>query len=423
MRYVYGRSKIGNQSGAVAVSVAILMILMVGFAALAIDVGYLMATRNELQNVADAAALAATRQLGENYRTMSYTEQLGYDCDSSGVYPCSQIIDIAQQVGLDNKAAQVNIAIDGNDIKIGQWAAGVFTAGTAQPDAVRVTARRDDTSNNPITTFLAGVFGPDTLTVTAQATAALTGQSSVEEGDLELPIGISEAWLERGDACSQPIRFAPANSPYSCAGWTSWEEKTNDPALRDILDLDEPKLSPALRTGDQTNFSGGQLSTQVFDALDTLFQHRGYDVYTEGGDPPLGYDDEGNPIPVLLDPPDGVEICEKNADDPDDPEDPDWKNFHPCDDTHTTPLLYPDGTAKNLHEWQTKVVVYGSDSCENPNQTYEIVGFVDILLTEVVNSPDKSVVGRIICEKKDTGVSRGGGAEYGTKGSIPQLVQ
>ena len=61
-----------DQAGAVAVTVAILLVLLVGFAALAIDVGYLMVTRNELQNVADAAALAATRKLGIIYQNMTF---------------------------------------------------------------------------------------------------------------------------------------------------------------------------------------------------------------------------------------------------------------------------------------------------------------------------------------------------------------
>ena len=86
-----------DQAGAVAVTVAILMFVLVGIAALAIDIGYLLVTRNELQNVADAAALAAARKLGDNYQNMDPAEQLGYDCAASGIYPCSGIIAVAQE--------------------------------------------------------------------------------------------------------------------------------------------------------------------------------------------------------------------------------------------------------------------------------------------------------------------------------------
>ena len=56
-----------NQSGATAVLVTVVIVVLIGIAAMAVDVGYVMATKNELQNVSDAAALAATRQLGVIY--------------------------------------------------------------------------------------------------------------------------------------------------------------------------------------------------------------------------------------------------------------------------------------------------------------------------------------------------------------------
>lgn len=419
MRDQCGRSKMDRQKGAVVVTVAVLMVVLVGFAALAIDIGYLLTTRNELQNVADAAALAAARQMGNNYQNMSYAEQLDYDCSSSGEYPCAQIIGVAQEVGLANQAGRSNITIPSTDVEIGLWTPGTtppFSANTVHPNAVRVSARRDETSNNPITTFLAGVLGVDSLAVRAQATAACTGQSTVEEGELEIPVGISRAWLT-GSFCNKVIRFSPANSPDSCAGWTSWTYNSNDATIRDILDLDNPLLNPPLTSGDDIEFIGGNLSNPTFDALETLFQHKGYDVKTNGD--PVGTDADGIPIPGSLDPAaypgEVVPICEKNSDDP--------AEFYPCDATHTTPLLYPDGTPRNLHQWQTKVVIYDRDDCSNPNQAIAIVGFAEVLITEVLKSPDKSIVGTVVCEKNDQGLSRGGGGAYGTYGSIPGLVQ
>jgi Flp pilus assembly protein TadG len=51
-------NKLKDQRGAVAVIVAILaFFVLIGMMALAIDVGYLYATKNELQDVADASAV------------------------------------------------------------------------------------------------------------------------------------------------------------------------------------------------------------------------------------------------------------------------------------------------------------------------------------------------------------------------------
>jgi Flp pilus assembly protein TadG len=70
---IYERLK--DQSGATAILFAITLPVLIGFVALAVDVGYVMTTRNELQNVADGSALAATRQLGSIYQAMTYPRQ------------------------------------------------------------------------------------------------------------------------------------------------------------------------------------------------------------------------------------------------------------------------------------------------------------------------------------------------------------
>ncbi|MHB8842341.1 MAG: pilus assembly protein TadG-related protein [Candidatus Aquicultor sp.] len=52
-----------NENGAVAVIVAILMIVFLGFTALVVDVGYLYEIRHQLQSAADAAALAGCQEM------------------------------------------------------------------------------------------------------------------------------------------------------------------------------------------------------------------------------------------------------------------------------------------------------------------------------------------------------------------------
>lgn len=54
---MYGMSR-AKQRGSVAVITAVSLVSLLGFAALAIDIGNLLVARNELQNAADAAALA-----------------------------------------------------------------------------------------------------------------------------------------------------------------------------------------------------------------------------------------------------------------------------------------------------------------------------------------------------------------------------
>ena len=76
-------SKFKDQRGVTAIIVAVSLTMLIGFAALAIDVGYLYATKNELQNVADSAALAATGLLGDIYTNLPGGSMAGYQCNDN----------------------------------------------------------------------------------------------------------------------------------------------------------------------------------------------------------------------------------------------------------------------------------------------------------------------------------------------------
>src|SRR5512147_479080 len=54
---------VDDETGGVLVLVAIMLIVFLGMAAFALDVGHLMIVRNELRNAADAGSLAGARQL------------------------------------------------------------------------------------------------------------------------------------------------------------------------------------------------------------------------------------------------------------------------------------------------------------------------------------------------------------------------
>jgi Flp pilus assembly protein TadG len=381
-----------DQSGATAIIVAIVLSVLIGFTALAVDVGYLMTAKNELQNVADAAALAAARRLAANYAGLSYDEQQNYVCN-----PVS-IRNVAKDISSKNKAGAKNISLNDVDIVIGQWdgTTRTLTPTLNQPDAVRVIARRDAEANGPIGTFFARILGIDTVGVIADATAAVTGQGTTEPGEVELPVGISKYWFTN-NSCNDEIKFSPTKDPDACAGWTAFTENPNDATLRKILD--EIISSPATTAGaTQLNFIGGDLSKPTFDALLTLFQKKGYDV-DMNGDPILDFDD--NPMTDATGHPDAV----------------------PLFDDEGNPLLYPDDTPRNQHAWRTTVVVYNWDDCDNPNTSIEIAGYAYVRLTDVVGPPDKLIKGKVECNYISSEDNRGGGGNYGIQGSIPGLVE
>jgi len=52
-----------DQSGAIAAYVAVGLVAFLGFAALTVDIGYMVSVKSELQKAADAGALAGARGL------------------------------------------------------------------------------------------------------------------------------------------------------------------------------------------------------------------------------------------------------------------------------------------------------------------------------------------------------------------------
>ena len=352
-------SKLKDQQGISVIMVALMIVMFLSLAALAIDIGYGLVVKNELQNISDAAALAATRQLGSIYEGMSYEEQQTYFCDSS------TIIGVAKEVAENNQAGGQSITINDGDVIIGTWnvQTKLLNPTFLQPDAVRVIARRDDVANGPITTFFARIFGKDTVDVSADAIAALTGLSIAGEGGLPFPGGISKYRFET-EYCDKPIRFYPTNDLLSCGGWHTYTESPSSAnKLSNILkDLKDRKYkSPETIAGEtKFDFTGGTLAS-VFDDMKALF-----DVMKVKNDGEL--DKDNNP------------------------------------DT-----------------WTTTVVVYDSPDCFNPNKPLKIVGFAEITITEILEAPEKIINGVIKCEYVESG--RGGGGEYGTKGSIPGLVE
>src|SRR5690348_12967652 len=67
-----------NERGAVAVLVALSLAILVGFFGLAFDLGKLYVAKSELQNAADACALAAARELtGANTNQLVLAEAAG----------------------------------------------------------------------------------------------------------------------------------------------------------------------------------------------------------------------------------------------------------------------------------------------------------------------------------------------------------
>ncbi|MCG6957549.1 MAG: Tad domain-containing protein, partial [Gemmatimonadetes bacterium] len=210
-RASHAPSGASSNRGQALVVVAVMMASLLGIGALAVDLGYLYVTRNELQDVADGAALAGARMLGHIYQGLAPEAQVGFVCGSGCV---NSIKGTTQDVASHNVAGGVIMSVDTmNDVAIGHWDGDTFTPTLNQPDAVQVITRREPGTNGQVGTFFARTLGIFTASVNAVAVAALTGQGTTNPGEIELPIGISSFFFENPDYCHDDITFYPTNDP------------------------------------------------------------------------------------------------------------------------------------------------------------------------------------------------------------------
>ena len=126
----------------------------VGMMALAIDTGLMFITRGELQNAADAAALATIGVLAEDP-----------DAEVDALRTTAQYF------------AEANHNVPGiladNDFVLGHWDTEyrVFTAGGEPTNAVRVVTRRSEANSNPLGLLFARIIGVDETDLSATAVA------------------------------------------------------------------------------------------------------------------------------------------------------------------------------------------------------------------------------------------------------------
>jgi Flp pilus assembly protein TadG len=195
LRFLFGAS---GEKGAIAPIVALGLLAFVGFMALGIDLGQLYMVRNELQNVADGAALAAAKQLIQDGGGGAAT----VNCPAA----TQAAIDCAKKnytFGVD-----APIKITAADVTVGLWdlstkqfsSTGCSPAATGV-NAVQVTVHRSGTENNPkVATFFGNVLGTGAekeVEATAVAFLGLAGTSSPD-----VPFSIPYYYVAGGGVAS-----------------------------------------------------------------------------------------------------------------------------------------------------------------------------------------------------------------------------
>ncbi|MHA6891047.1 TadG family pilus assembly protein [Ralstonia pseudosolanacearum] len=252
-----------RQRGAVGLIMPAMLIAIFSVGALAVDIARLIVVRNELQNAADAAALAG----------------------AAGLYPTNPAPNWSNGVAQGTSAVKLNkssnVQLVSGTVQAGYWnltgtPAGLqsqsITPGTNDVPAVQVTISRSTGNNGgPVATLLAPIFGALSANSSATAVAVITAPGSAGPGAL-FPIAISKCLynLYWNYTTGQPKIDPSTGKPYvfqintsypsasSCTSgeWTGFNGPTDASTLKGLVQTGNTStlnigdmISTALATG------------------------------------------------------------------------------------------------------------------------------------------------------------------------------
>jgi len=168
----FGR-RASRRRGAVTVLVAVMLTLLVGMAALTVDVGHLYVVKAELQRSADVAALAGASAFADDALWASVASE---DSEYGDALITAAAVNRAGELAADNPARGVAPILGTEDLLVGRFnfddPTGALTGGGG-PNAIQVWTRfTQDSANGPVANFFGGVFGFARTDVSATAIAA-----------------------------------------------------------------------------------------------------------------------------------------------------------------------------------------------------------------------------------------------------------
>lgn len=263
----------GRQRGAIAIMTAVMMVMFIGFAALAVDIAWRNLVKNELQNAADAAALAGAACL---YRSTQCGNTTATEPDW-GTARAKALAYISQ-----NKAAGASLST--GTVQTGYWNLA-RTPSTLQSETLTPLAANDapavqvmvpkttGVNGGPIATFFARIFGIQNLSLSANAIAVVSPPSSVTPGNA-MPFVLSKCLFDTyWDSASNSPRTATTTNPI-----TVTEDSGNNPQSVSVPQvIGQPYTFPAVssysiagtncNTGQWTSFNLGTESTNAINGL------------------------------------------------------------------------------------------------------------------------------------------------------------
>ncbi len=252
-----------DESGSVTVIAALAMVVLLGAAALAVDIGRMAVVKSELQKAADSAALAGARGLnmGPPFPQWTKGESQAIDAATKNSVSGQLIAVYHVDVGYWDLSWQGNTTV-------ALKSTGIVPGATDVP-AVRVTLRRDTGENGGrLTMLFASALGFDPAAVMGRTTAiCLPMPVNCIDPGMGFPLATPETFVKTLWAMDPPPTFRIGSYYHDPTGgqWTSFLTDANDvPTIRALIDSGNPG---PLKVGDQIYIQPGTKTTIYNEAV------------------------------------------------------------------------------------------------------------------------------------------------------------
>jgi hypothetical protein len=326
-----------RQQGSIVVLFGGLVLVLTGFAVLAIDVGRIYIVRSELQNVADASALAGANCLTRNSSAVSTTDCLpalspSLNWDRAVAKAQAQL----SQNQADNRSISSSDA--GHVIDVGYWdllnkrpAGGTLPTsalstsfsplGSYDKPAIRVKVSKATGQNGgPVLMLTRLMYGGSDVPMSATSVAVISSPSQVPAGNL-IPMAINKCLFDTywntstnapytatattlngvSQVVGQPwiFRIGSAYHYGSCDSgqWTSFGVDNNSASY--IKGLISTGNVTSLSIGDATYIQSGTKTSNFNDLLSQYPMPAGADVFVPVVNYPAGLDGVKTSIPIV----------------------------------------------------------------------------------------------------------------------------
>lgn len=271
--------ELGGAGTAVA---GLCMMVILGVAALVVDIGHLATVKGELQRAADAGSMAGARALWPMALPMITNPPAGPDCYSAKGRALNTATSANNQVDGEVLSA-ANLAIEVGNY---DFATRVFTPRSDCPptiNAVKVSAQKDVN-----TIFFASIWNLTSMKPAATATGTMSFAKAVGKGTI--PIAINKIKVVPGDTVY--IDFSP--DAVNSGGWfANPPDKIGAKTFKDYI---MNASCPPLQVGDVISLQNGE-DASCFDALknEKLKHGEFWDIFL----PVVNTDQFNHPEPII----------------------------------------------------------------------------------------------------------------------------